>query len=93
MGNLFSVRPGPKSLSAALLGAAAVAAVGAVTIETLPLSTNAAIAGAPLPSAGPASFADVVDRVKGAVVSVKVKTDETATSDEGDAAPMPNLPK
>jgi len=93
VGNLFSVRPGPKSLRAALLGAAAVAAVGTVTIETLPLSTNAAIAAAPLPSAGPASFADVVDRVKGAVVSVKVKMNETATSDEGDAAPMPNLPK
>ncbi len=100
MGNLFSVRPGGrKSLRAALLGAAAIAAVGAVTVETLPLSTNAAIAAAPLPSAGPASFADVVDRVRGSVVSIKVKMDEMASADEGEGngdaapAPMPNLPK
>ncbi len=94
MGNLFSVRPGrPKSLRAALLGAAAVAAVGAVTIEALPFSTYPAVAAAPVTSAGPASFADVVDHVKGAVVSVKVKIDETNASDEGDAQPMPNFPK
>ena len=95
MGNLFSVRPGrPKSVRAALLGAVAVAAVGAVTIEALPLSTNAAIAAAPVASIGPASFADVVDHVKGAVVSVKVKmTAANVSDDEGDAQPMPNIPR
>ncbi len=95
MGNLFSVRPAGKSLRAALLGAAAVAAVGAVTIETLPLSVPSAVAAASVPSAGPASFADVVDHVKGAVVSVKVKIDETAASDDEDAPQreMPNMPK
>nr|WP_170153337.1 Do family serine endopeptidase [Roseiarcus fermentans] len=93
VGNLFSVRPG-RSVRGALLGAVAVAAVGAVTIEALPLSTNPAIAAAPMASAGPASFADVVDHVKGAVVSVKVKISETKISDdEGDAQPMPNFPK
>ena len=96
MGNLFSVRPGrSKSLRGALLGAVAVAAVGAVTIEALPLSTYPAVAAATTLSAGPASFADVVDHVKGAVVSVKVKMAETNVSDEGDgdAQPMPNFPK
>ena len=94
MGNQFSVRPiGPKSLRAALLGAAAVAAVGAVTIEALPLSTTPAIAAAQASQAGPASFADVVDRVKGAVVSVKVKVEDADISDEFDAPPMPGLPK
>ena len=95
MANLFSVRPSrPKSVRAALLGAAAVAAVGAVTIEALPLSTVPAIAAVPATSAGPASFADVVDHVKGAVVSVKVKIDATNVSDEeGDGQAAPNFPK
>ena len=94
MGNLFSIRPSrPKSVRAALLGAAAITAIGAVTIETLPLSSYSAVAATAMTSAGPASFADVVDHVKGAVVSVKVKIDETNASDEGDAQPMPNIPK
>ncbi len=92
--NLFSVRVArPKSFRAALLGAAAVAAVGGLTIEGLPLATVPALAGATAASAGPASFADVVDRVKGAVVSVKVKIDESNVSYDGDSQPMPNFPK
>ncbi len=94
MANLFSVRPSrPKSFRAALLGAAAVAVVGGLTIEALPLAAYPALAGATVASAGPASFADVVDRVKGAVVSVKVKIDETNVSYDGDAEPAPNFPK
>jgi len=92
--NLFSVRAArPKSFRAALLGAAAVAAVGGLTIEGLPLATVPALAGATAASAGPASFADVVDRVKGAVVSVKVKIEESNVSYDGDSQPMPNFPK
>ena len=92
--NLFSVRPSrPKSFRAALLGAAAVAVVGGLTIEASPLATYPAVAAATVASAGPASFADVVDRVKGAVVSVKVKIDESNVSYDGDAQPMPNFPK
>ncbi len=97
MGNLFSFRPSrPKSVRAALLGAVAVAAVGAVTIEALPLSTYPAVAAATVASPGPASFADVVDHVKGAVVSVKVKMEETNASDDGDSQDsqaMPNIPR
>ena len=92
MANPFSVRP-IKSFRSALLGAAAVAAVGGLTIEALPLSTYSALAGATAAAAGPASFADVVDHVKGAVVSVKVKTEETKVSYDGEAQPMPNFPK
>jgi serine protease Do len=67
---------GPRKLRGALLGAVAVAAVGGLTLEGLPLVSYPAIAQgsaiqATQPS-GPASFADVVDHVKGAVVSVKV---------------------
>jgi serine protease Do len=92
--NLFSVRVArPKSFRAALLGAAAVVAVGGLTIEALPLATYPALAGSAVSSAGPASFADVVDRVKGAVVSVKVKIDESNVSYDGDSQSMPNFPK
>ncbi|HZZ60281.1 MAG TPA: Do family serine endopeptidase [Roseiarcus sp.] len=94
MANLFSVRIArPKSFRAALLGAAAAVAVGGLTIEGLQLGTYPALAGATVAPAGPASFAGVVDRVKGAVVSVKVKLDESNVSYDGDAQQMPNFPK
>jgi len=64
----------------ALLGAAAVFALAAAVPGLPPLSS--ARAEAPLsqslaPASGPASFADVVERVKGAVVAIKVKSVET----------------
>ncbi len=92
LANLFSVAR-PKSFRAALLGAAAVAAVGGLTIEALPLATHPAFAATTVASAGPASFADVVDRVKGAVVSVKVRLDQSHVSYDGDTQPAPNFPK
>jgi serine protease Do len=88
------------SLRAALLGAVALAALGGVAVETsvAPVSAAATTAEAPAvhAPAGPASFADVVDRVKPAVVSVKVKlTDaDPVDDDDSDAAPgMPDIPK
>ena len=44
------------------------------------------------PPAGPASFADVVDRVKPAVVSVKVKLSDADQVDDEDSTAMPGLP-
>ena len=82
------------SLRAALLGAVALAALGGVAVETsvAPVSAAATTAQAAATTAqapavqapaGPASFADVVDRVKPAVVSVKVKlTDADPVDDE-----------
>src|SRR5271166_2674889 len=88
---------GGKSFRAALLGAVAVVAAGGLTIEALPLASYPAFAAASAPSAGPASFADVVDHVKGAVVSVKVKIDQSKVSFDEDSQPetqpMPNMPK
>jgi serine protease Do len=88
------------SLRAALLGAVALAALGGVAVETsvAPVSAAATTAQAPAVQApaGPASFADVVDRVKPAVVSVKVKlSDADQVDDEdSDAAPgLPDIPK
>src|SRR5271166_5743341 len=95
--NSLSQAAGRKSVRAALLGAVAVAAVGGLTIEALPVASLPALAAATTPSAGPASFADMVDRVKGAVVSVKVKIDQSNVSLDGDSQPetqpMPNFPK
>ncbi|MBV9907309.1 MAG: Do family serine endopeptidase [Hyphomicrobiales bacterium] len=80
------------SLRAALLGAVALAALGGFAAETsvAPVSAAATTAQAP---AGPASFADVVDRVKPAVVSVKVKlSDADQVDDEdGDSDGIPGL--
>src|SRR5580700_7649952 len=79
------------SLRAALLGAVALAALGGVAVETsvAPVSAAATTAQAP---AGPASFADVVDRVKPAVVSVKVKLSDADPVDDEDSDGIPGLP-
>src|SRR5580698_3406172 len=89
------------SFRAALLGAVALAALGGVAVETsvapvsaADTSTQATAVQAP---AGPASFADIVDRVKPAVVSVKVKlsdADQVDDEDSDGAIPgMPDIPK
>ncbi len=93
MANSLSRPTGRKPFRTALLGAVAIAAVGGLTIEALPVATHPALAAAITLSAGPASFADVVDHVKGAVVSVKVKIDQSKASFDGNSQPMPNFPK
>ncbi len=60
-------------LKSALMGAVATLALGAVAFEALPLAIAPAHAATAAVSAGPASFADIVDKVKASVVSVKVK--------------------
>ncbi|HEX9169936.1 MAG TPA: Do family serine endopeptidase [Roseiarcus sp.] len=81
------------SLRAALLGAVALAALGGVAFETSVIPVSAAATSAQ-PAAGPASFADVVDRVKPAVVSVKVKLDGADQVDDEDSTPgLPDFPK
>ena len=79
------------SLRAALLGAVALAALGGVAFETSVAPVDAAATSAQAP-AGPASFADVVDRVKPAVVSVKVKLSDADQVDDGDSEAMPGMP-
>ena len=54
----------PYSLRAALLGAVALVALGGAAFETSTVPVSAA-ATTEQPAAGPASFADVVDRVEG----------------------------
>ncbi len=79
------------SLRAALLGAVALAALGGVAFETSVAPVSAAATSAQAP-AGPASFADVVDRVKPAVVSVKVKLADADQVDDEDSDGIPGLP-
>ncbi len=89
------------SFRAALLGAVALVALGGVAVETSVVPVSAAATDAQAPAvkapAGPASFADVVDRVKPAVVSVKVKLSDADPVDDEDsdgAVPgMPDIPK
>ena len=80
-----------RKLRAALLGAVAAVAIGAAVVETGAFAPNTAVADTQQPSAGPASFADVVDRVKSSVVSVKVKMDQTSDA-ESDLQSMPHFP-
>src|SRR5271163_3969818 len=97
MENQMSVVPfptlGKRTLRGALLGAAAVTAVGGVALENRAFSGSAAIVGVTQPSAGPASFADVVDRVKTSVVSVKVKLADGGDAEaDSDVPAMPHFP-
>lgn len=83
-----------QNVRAALLGAVATIALtgGLVDAFVLPRPAFAATAladGAQAPAVAPVSFADVVDRVRGAVVSVKVKISEVA--DAGDELDMPHF--
>ena len=85
------------SFRAALLGAVALAALGGVAAEISAAPVSAAATSAQTP-AGPASFADIVDRVKPAVVSVKVKLSDADQVDDEDSGPdgipgLPDIPK
>ena len=83
----------------ALLGAAALAVVGGGVAQTSLFGGEHALAQQIQPQAkpdtiAPGSFADVVDRVSPAVVSVKVKITEDASDDDSSTQQqMPNIPK
>src|SRR4051812_21854032 len=68
-----------RAMRRAWLGAAAAASISGAGLVEAASGYAAAYAAE---SAGPASFADIVERVKGAVVSVKVKL---ADSEDADA--------
>ena len=80
----FAFRRYSRNSRAALLGAVAAVALGASLFGLVP--ARPALALAPLeqvaPASGPASFADVVEHVKGAVVAIKVKAVETNNDNE-----------
>ncbi len=92
--SLTPMRPRRKTVRGLLLGAGAAATLALAAGLTLaPLSPARAEAPVSqgMASVGPASFADMVDRVKGAVVSVKVVTvDKQEAEAQGEG--QPNLP-
>jgi len=73
-----------RTLRRAWLGAAAAASLGGAALG----ATAGATAAYAAEAAGPASFADIVDRVKGAVVSVKVKLVDVAEDEVDGRAPL-----
>ena len=78
-------------LRASLLGAAAtLAIVGAAANGFGPHGMAAAHADT-VQTVNPTSFADVVDHVRGAVVSVKVKISDTTASNDDDESGMPQF--
>ena len=80
-----------RPLRDALLGAVAIVALAGAALENGSFLSTAALADTKPPSAGPASFADVVDKVKGSVVSVKVKLADGGEGDDADAGPVPRI--
>ena len=80
-----------------LLASAAVAALiasgaGAVVVSAPPLASAAAVSTADLQGQSMPSFATVVDRVKPAVVSVRVKIEDTSADSEDVSGKLNNLP-
>ncbi|WP_395665666.1 Do family serine endopeptidase [Methylocella sp.] len=90
-------RPTKSPLRAALLGAVAAAVVtGSVagSFVGAPVAVAETAAPALTASAHPTSFADVVDHVRDAVVSVKVKiANASDDEDDEDAAPRGRIPR
>ena len=84
----FELQPSRSRLRLALLGCVAMVAVGGILVDVR-LAPNPLYA-ATLQTTAPLSFADIVDHVKGAVVSVKVNVVDAA-AETGDGA-LPDLP-
>jgi serine protease Do len=83
-----SGRPARRALAS--VAAAALVAGGAVGSAYLPSATPAQAQALPktpieAPEHPPGSFANIVDKVKPGVVSVKVKLDDTASADDDDS--------
>ncbi len=81
-----------RKLRTALLGAVATAAMAGMLVDGFGFPRQAfaapAATEAQAPAAVPASFADVVERVRPAVVSVKVKATEAAEADDESDMPQ-----
>ncbi len=87
-----NLRRGKMLASAAVLAVAASGAVGAMVMSESPPARAAAIDTSGLQSQSLPSFAKVVDRVRPAVVSVRVKIDDAATDSSDASGQFENLP-
>ena len=93
--NPFRLRAPARRGRVLVLGTVAAAALmGAVANSAFVLTPPAFAASTVAPAAiGPMSFADVVERVKGAVVSVKVKIAQVSATDDEQSGDTPSFPK
>jgi serine protease Do len=82
--SLVSYPQAGRRLRQALLGAVALGVVGAVAVGHDGFAPSRALADNAQTQAGPASFAEVVDRVKSSVVSIKVKMADGGEADAQD---------
>jgi serine protease Do len=83
--NLSRTTPA-RTLRAALLGAVAMAGVGGLAYQAYsPALAQVPALTVPASAAAPVSFAPIVERVRGAVISVKVKTIEAADNEDEQA--------
>jgi serine protease Do len=78
-----------REIRAGLLGTVAALALAGMNDVGFSQAHAAALQSEVSPVVSPVSFADVVDHVRGAVVSVKVKTTETA--DSSDELEIPHI--
>ncbi|MBN9082278.1 MAG: serine peptidase [Rhizobiales bacterium 62-17] len=92
--SLLNPKPN-KTVRAALLGAVAVLALGGAlgAVNIAPQITTSAHAEAPLTNASMPSFADTIQRVRGAVVSVKVNIVESANDEAGPGQGPQGMPR
>ncbi len=82
----------PVAFRAGLLGAVALVALAGTASNVLVLSPHAASAATVGAAQNGSGFADMVERVRGAVVSVKVKMKEPASNDEqADNSDQPDM--
>ena len=86
-------RRGRALVLGSVAAAAMVGALANATVTLYPPAFAASATAQATPAIGPVSFADVVERVKGAVVSVKVKLAQAKADDGEDQPDMPALPK
>jgi serine protease Do len=89
------MKAAPRGVRVALLGAVAVGMFGAALNYTfLPHVAQAQTTDAQTAAnSGPPSFAGIVDHVRSAVVSVKVKMVESADNSDADTPDTPNMPQ
>lgn len=81
-------RPQGRPFRVALMSTAAAFALGAtLTIPLLPAKAEAPATQSALPATGPSSFADIVEKVKPAVVAIKTKTIESGGPEDGFGMP------
>jgi serine protease Do len=86
------LRGGPLLASVAAVALIASAAIAETSLSSTPPAPAAAVATGDLPTLGAPSFAPLIDRVKPAVVSVKVMIENADMESDDDQGSSDNIP-